>query len=263
MPTEIHPTAIIEDGAQIGEGCKIGPYCVIGKSAQIGDNTSLQSHVVVDSNTIVGSGCRIFPFASIGTQSQDLKHQDGNITYAEVGNNTIIREYVTIHRGTGDGEKTSVGSDCALLALSHVGHNCTVGDNVVPSHNATLGGHVIVGNHANIGGLSAVHQFCRIGDYAMVAGMARLIQDVLPYTIADGAPAHMRIINKIGMERTGHTKDEVKEATTAFKTLFMKKLKLDDAVETLKNDFPESSIVANMLEGVERSADFKRGLARG
>jgi len=259
MATVIDKMAQVHPDAQIGEDCYIGPFCVISAGSKIGDGTSLQSHVVVDGNTTIGKNCKVFPFASIGTQSQDLKWKEGNNCFTTVGDNTMIREYVTIHAGTDDGTYTKVGNNCALLALSHVGHNCEVGNDVVLSHNATLGGHAIIGDHANIGGLSAVHQFCQVGRNAMVAGMARLVQDVLPFTIVEGTPASMRIINKIGMERHGFSKEEISIAQKCYKILFMRKLKLDEALEQINADFPDSDVAKEMVTFAQGAT---RGLAR-
>jgi UDP-N-acetylglucosamine acyltransferase len=259
MATQIDKMAVVHPDAKIGTDCIIGPFCTISAGAIIGDRTTLQSHVVVDGNTTIGNDCRVFPFASIGTQSQDLKWKAGNKCYTTVGNNTIIREYVTIHAGTDDGTTTSVGDHCALLALSHVGHNCEVGNHVVLSHNATLGGHVIVEDHANIGGLSAIHQFCRVGRNAMVAGMARVIQDILPFTIAEGAPAHMRIINKIGMERHGFSKTEIEVANKCYRILFMRDLKLEDAIQQISEEYKESEVAGHILRVAKLAT---RGLAR-
>lgn len=259
MAQEIHPNAVVHPDAKIGVDCKIGPFCTIAASAVIGDRTTLQSHVVVDENTSIGSDCKIFPFATIGTQSQDLKWKPGNVTYTEIGNHTIIREYVTIHSGTDDGTKTVVGDNCALLALSHVGHNCIVGNHVVLSHSATLGGHVIVDDHVNLGGLCAVHQFCRIGRNAMIAGMARLVQDVLPFTIAEGAPAKMKVVNTIGMDRQGFSKAEISVAKNCYKILFMRDLKLEDAIKQIAEEFPNSEVAKTLLSFIAVS---ERNLAR-
>jgi len=259
MAVEIDKLAVVHPKAKLGEDCYIGPFCTISENAVIGDKTRLQSHVVVYGNTTIGNDCRIFPFASIGTQSQDLKWQEGNQCFTTVGNSTIIREYVTIHAGTDDGTTTSVGNNCALLALSHVGHNCTVGNNVVMSHQATLAGHVTVADHANIGGLSAVHQFCQVGRNAMIAGMARVIQDVLPFTIAEGAPANMRIINKIGMERNGYSKDDVSVANKCYRILFMRDLKLQEALEQIESEYADNEVAKEMVSFARTST---RGLAR-
>ena len=259
MTTEIHPNAVVHPNAKIGDNCQIGPFCNIGEFAELGDNCYLQSHIVIDGRTKIGSDCKIYAFASIGSQSQDLKFKEGNITYTEVGSNTIIREYVTIHSGTDDGTITKVGSNCALLALSHVGHNTIVGDHVVLSHNATLAGHVTIADNVNVGGLSAIHQFCKVGKNAMIAGMARVVQDVLPYTICEGAPGASRIINKIGMERSGYDKDDVRAALEAFKIIFKRKLTLEQAIEQLVEMKSERAVIKNIIEFCQNS---DRGLAR-
>lgn len=259
MATYIDPNAVVHPNAQIGEGCHIGPFCTVSEHAKIGANTRLQSHVVVDGYTTIGENCQVFPFASIGTQSQDLKFVEGSICYTTVGDNCKIREYVTIHAGTDHNTTTKVGNNCALLALSHVGHNCEVGNDVVLSHNATLGGHVIVDDHVNVGGLSAVHQFVRIGRNAMVAGMARVVQDILPFTIAEGAPANMRIVNKIGMERCGYDSEATSIARKAFRILFKQGLTVDDATVKLTEEFGDHPVIQEILKEIKLG---ERGLAR-
>ena len=188
-----------------------------------------------------------------------MKYVADTVTHTEIGDRNVIREFVSVHSGTEEGSKTHIGNDCALLAHSHVAHNCTVGDRVVMSHSATLGGHVIIGDYANIGGLSAIHQFCHIGKASMVGGMSRVIQDVLPFTIAEGFPAHMRVINKVGMERAGYSKDEIAEVRKAFRMLFMRELRLETAVSEVKSEFPESGNIDLMIESINSS---QRGLAR-
>lgn len=259
MPTDIHPLATVDPAAQIGDDCKIGPYCTVGPHVELGEGSLLQSHVVLDGRTRIGRGCTIFPFASIGVQSQDLKFTPGNITYTQVGESTIVREHVTIHSGTEDGTSTSVGSHCALLALSHVGHNCLVGDHVILSHGSTLGGHVVIEDYCNLGGLSAVHQFVRIGRNAMVAGMARVVQDVLPFTIAEGTPGVMRSVNRIGMARAGIAEEDIQTVHKAFRIIFKKGLRLDEATERLRLEFPGHQLVQQMIDFIAVSS---RGLAR-
>jgi len=259
MTVEVHPLAVVDPAATIGDGCRIGPFCTVGPLVEIGEGTRLQSHVVIDGRTRVGAHCRIFPFASIGVQSQDLKFRESNITYTEVGDRTIVREHVTIHSGTEDGTATRVGSDCALLALSHVGHNCTVGDHVILSHGATLGGHVVVEDYSNLGGLSAVHQFVRVGRNAMVAGMARVVQDVLPFTIVEGAPAVMRSVNKIGMGRAGIPEEDIRTVHRAFRVVVKRGLRLEAAMEQLEQEYPDHELVCAMVRFARAS---ERGLAR-
>ncbi len=259
MAVEIDKLAEVDPKALLGENCKIGPFCTVGPNVQIGDNTHLRSHVVADGYTQIGTDCDVFPFVTLGIQSQDLKYVPGSVTYTEIGDRNIIREFVSIHSGTEEGSKTIVGNDCAMLAHAHVAHNCKVGNHVVISHSAVLGGHVLIGDHANIGGLSAIHQFCHVGKAAMIGGMCRAIQDVLPFTIAEGFPAHMRVINKVGMERAGYSSDEISEVRKAFRILFMRELRLEEAVRQVEEDFPDSENVRLMVDAINTS---QRGLAR-
>lgn len=256
---EVDKHAVVHPDAQIGDNCVIGPFCTVGPHVTIGNNTVLRSNVVVEGHTTIGEDCDIFPFVTLGIQSQDQKYIPGTMTYTKVGDRNTIREFVSIHSGTEEGTTTSVGNDCSLLAQSHVAHNCTVGNRVVMSHAATLAGHVIIGDYANIGGLSAIHQFCHVGRAAMVGGVCRVVQDVLPFTIAEGFPAHMRVINKVGMERAGYSPAEITEVRKAFRMLFMRELRLEEAVKQVKEEFPDSENVKLMLDAIDSS---QRGLAR-
>ncbi|MBV1879385.1 MAG: acyl-ACP--UDP-N-acetylglucosamine O-acyltransferase [Pseudomonadales bacterium] len=251
--------AVVHKDAEIGENCVIGPFCTVGAHVTIGANTVLRSHVAVEAHTSIGADSDIFPFVTIGIQSQDTKYVPDTITYTKLGARNVIREFVSIHSGTEEGTQTTVGDDCNLLAHSHVAHNCNVGNHVVMSHSATLGGHVVIGDHANIGGLSAIHQFCHIGKASMVGGMSRVIQDVLPFTIAEGFPAHMRVINKVGMERAGYSSIETREVRKAFRILFMREIRLELAVKQVQKEFPGSENVKLMLDAI---ANSQRGLAR-
>ena len=251
--------AVVDPTAEVGDNCVIGPFCTVGPHTRIGPNTHLRSHVVVEPHTTVGSDCDIYPFVTLGMQSQDLKYVKGMVTYTEIGDRNMIREFVSIHSGTAEGTKTSIGNDCTLLTHAHVGHNCIVGNNVIISHGGTAAGHVLIGDHANIGGLAAIHQFCHVGKAALVAGMARVIQDVLPFTIAEGHPAHMRVINRIGMERAGYTAEEISEVRQAFRILFMREIRLEEAVTEVSETLPDSKNVEVMLDAVSAS---QRGLAR-
>lgn len=255
----IDPQAVVHETAEIGENCSIGPFCTIGRNVKIGANSILRSHVVVDDHTDIGSDCDIFPFVTVGIQSQDTKYVPDTVTYTHIGDRNVIREFVSIHSGTEEGSATTIGNDCNLLAHSHVAHNCTVGNHVVMSHSATLGGHVVIGDHANIGGLSAIHQFCHIGLASMVGGMSRVVQDVLPFTIAEGFPAHMRVINKVGMERAGFQSTDIAEVRKAFRILFMREMRLEEAVKQVSSEFPNSANVQLMIDAI---AGSQRGLAR-
>lgn len=259
MTVHINPTSFVHPKAQLGQNVTIGPYCTVSSGAVIGDNTNLHSHVVIDGNTTIGSNGKIFPFACVGLQSQDLKFREGNICYTEIGDNCIIREHVTIHAGTEDGTKTVIGNNCAFLAVSHVAHNCQLGDNIILSHNAIIGGHVHVGDYANIGAQSAVHQFVRIGRHALIAGVARVTQDVAPYTIAEGSPAIMRIVNTVGLKRAGFTSEQINDINTTFKILFKRGHRLEEAVKILQEQYGGSDLVQEMITFIQQS---ERGLAR-
>lgn len=256
---EIDKHAVVHPDADIGDNCVIGPFCTVAAHTKIGANTRLRSHVVLEPYTTLGEDCDVFPFCTIGIQSQDTKYVPGTVTYTSIGDRNVIREFVSVHSGTEEGSATTIGADCNLLAHAHVAHNCAVGDHVVLSHGATLGGHVVIGDHANIGGLSAIHQFSHVGKAAMIAGLAKTNQDVLPFTIAEGHPARMRVINKVGMERAGYTADEISEVRKAFRILFMREMRLEDSVAEVEAAFGQSANVRLMLDAINSS---QRGLAR-
>ncbi len=255
----IDKSSVVAPGAELGTGCIIGPFCTIGPNTKIGERTHLHSHVVVDGYTELGADCTVFPFVTLGVQSQDQKHIEGTKTFTKIGDRNTIREYVSIHSATEEQGVTEVGNDCALLAHSHVAHNCKVGNHVIMSHAATLGGHVVIGEYANIGGLSAVHQFCHVGRAAMVGGMARVTQDVLPFTIAEGFRATMRVVNKIGMERAGYDTTAIREVRLAFRTLFMREFRLEEAVAEVTEKLGHRDYIRIFLDAI---ASSQRGLAR-
>ena len=253
-----HPTAIIHPRAQLGADCEIGPYCVIGEHVRLGDRCRLHSHVVIDGHTKLGAENEIFPFASIGLKTQDLKWK-GGITRTEIGDANTFREYVTIHSATGDGEVTTVGSHNHILAYCHLAHNVTLGSHVIMSNVATLAGHVLVEDHAVIGGLAAVHQFCRIGKFAMIGGCSKVVQDVPPYMIADGNPAETRTINKVGMERHGVTDKAQTAIKKAYKILFREGLSIPNALKKIEEEIKPSPELAHLLQFVRAS---ERGISK-
>ncbi len=202
MENSIHPTAIIEDGATLGEGVKVGPYCVVAATVSLGDNVELKSHVVVEGSTQIGAGTVIFPFAVIGSMTQDKKYKQGEPAKLVIGRNNVIREHVTMNPGHTEPHKmTKIGDNCLFMVASHVAHDCIVGDNVIMANNATLAGHVEVGDCAILGGLSAVRQFVRIGSYAMIGGMSGVEHDVIPYGTVMGERAKLSGLNIVGMKR--------------------------------------------------------------
>ena len=251
----IHPTAVIHPRAQVGANCEIGPYCVIGEHVALGDECRLHSHVVIDGHTTLGKRNEIFPFASIGLKTQDLKWK-GGLTRTQIGDNNTFREYVTIHSATSDGETTIVGSHNHLLAYCHLAHNVVLGNHVIMSNVATLAGHVTVEDHAVIGGLAAIHQFCRIGKMSIVGGCSKVVQDVPPFMLADGNPAETRTVNKVGMERNGVSEEAQSALRQAYKILFREGLTISNALARIEADLPKLPEVVHLVQ-------FARSSARG
>jgi UDP-N-acetylglucosamine acyltransferase len=258
VSTRIHPTAVIDPQAQIGEGCEIGPYCVIGPQVELGPDCWLQHHVSISGPSKIGRGNRFFTFSSIGQQTQDLKYA-GEPTYLEVGDGNTFREFVTVHRGTGQGTKTRIGNGGNFLAYCHIAHDCIVGDNVIFSNNGTLAGHVEVGDHAIIGGLTAVHQFCRIGAYALTGGCSKIVQDVPPFMIADGNPAKVRSYNKVALERHGFADESHRAIKEAYRLIYRSALNLQQAVDQIRSDLPETPEVTQLIAFVTTS---QRGIIK-
>jgi len=254
----VHPTAIVHPGARVGAGCEIGPYCIIGEHVTLGDKCKLYSHVVIGGHTRLGRENQIFPFASIGLQTQDLKWQ-GGVTRLEIGDHNTFRECVTINSATGEGEVTRVGSHNHILAYSHVAHNCLLGDHIIMSNVATLAGHVTVGDYAVIGGLAAIHQFCRIGKVSMIGGCSKVVQDVPPFMMADGNPAETRTINKIGMERNGVSEKAQTAMRQAYKILFREGLTLRNAADQVEKKLPKLKEIRHLVEFVRSS---ERGISK-
>jgi UDP-N-acetylglucosamine acyltransferase len=218
--SHIHPTAIIAPGAVVADDVEIGPYCVIGEHVSLAAGVELKSHVVIDGRTTIGERTRIFPFASIGFETQDMKYK-GEPSSLEIGTDNTIREHVTINPGTeGGGMVTRIGDHCLLMVGAHVAHDCQIGDHVILVNNATLGGHVVMEEHSILGGLSAVHQFVRIGRHAMIGGMSGVERDVIPYGLVMGDRARLNGLNLIGMQRRGFTRDDIQSLRSAYEFLF-------------------------------------------
>lgn len=256
MSSNIHPTAIIEDGAQIGSDVSIGPYSVIGKHVVLDDNVIVHSHVNISGRTHIGSKTEVFPFASLGTKPQDLKFA-GEESQLIIGKNNSIREHVTMNPGTEHGAmKTVVGDNCLFMMACHVAHDCIIGNNVIMANNATLAGHVEVGDYAFLGGLSAVHQFIRIGEHAVVGGMSGVENDIIPYGRVKGERAFLAGLNLIGLERRGFSKDEVKTLQRAFNQLFGDEGTFDQRVEMVSDDFSEDDLVMSIIEFARQKTRF-------
>ncbi|MEO1702069.1 MAG: acyl-ACP--UDP-N-acetylglucosamine O-acyltransferase [Pseudomonadota bacterium] len=218
--TEIHPSAIVEDGSTLGAGVQIGPFCHIGPQVVLGDGVELMSHVVISGRTELGDGCRVYPHAVLGGDPQHVGYR-GEDTGLLVGKNTVIREGVTMNRGMPDARvNTCVGDNCMFLAYSHVAHDCLVGDNVVFANNVMIGGHCTIGDGVIMGGGSGLHQFCRVGHHAFIGGMAGVEFDVIPYGMALGGRAHLGGLNIIGMKRSGMPRSEIHALRHGVKKLF-------------------------------------------
>ncbi len=256
--SKIHPTAIIEDGARLGEECQIGAYACVGPHVTLGNRCILQSHAVIDGHTSLGDECEVFSFACLGKKTQDLKYK-GGVARVEIGSRNAIREYVTIHAATEDGGVTHIGSDCLIQAYCHIAHECTLGDGIIMTSGAMLAGHVQIGDHAVIMGNAGIVPFARVGTMGLVGGYSKLVQDVLPFCIADGNPAELRSINKVKMERLGRSREQIRVVGLAFRKIIRSGLSLEKAIEELRAEFPDSPDVSAMIEFALTS---ERGLAR-
>jgi len=254
----IHPTAVVHPSAEMGPDCEIGPYCVVGENVALGAGCRLHSHVVIGDHTRLGQANEVFPFASIGLQSQDLKWK-GGLTRTEIGSHNTFREYVTINSATGDGEATIVGSNNHVLAYCHIAHNVVVGNNVIMSNVATLAGHVVMEDFAVVGGLAAIHQFCRIGKMSIVGGCSKVVQDVPPFMLADGNPAETRTVNKVGMERNGISEEAQLALRQAFKLLFREGLTIPNALARVVQDLPSLPEIQHLVAFVRASG---RGISK-
>jgi len=255
----IHPTAVISDRAEIAPNVKIGAYAVIGDNVKIGSQTTIGSHVVIEGPTEIGANNRIFPGAVIGLEPQDLKYQGAN-SWVKIGDDNLIREYVTINRATDEGEITEIGNHTLLMACVHVAHNCVIGDEVVIANNVALAGHVHIEEKATIGGVLGIHQFVHIGKLAMVGGMSRIDRDVPPYTLVAGNPARVRSLNLIGLKRRGYSSEDIAQLKKAFRLLYRSSYRLEEALVQLEC-LSDSEVLQHLYHFVKASrSNNRRGL---
>ena len=258
MLANIHPTAVISESAHIGKDVTIGPYCVIGDYVEIGDGSIIGPHAVIDRWTTLGKGCRVFQFASVGAEPQDLKFK-GEKSWTVIGDRTTIREGATIHRATGEGNETRIGSDCLLMAYVHIAHNCTLGNSVIMSNLASCSGHATVEDRVVIGGMAGVHQFVKIGRNAMVGGMSKLVQDVVPYTLVDGHPAKVVGLNNVGISRAGIPLESRRLIKQAYKILYRSGLSLPEAIAVIEQEVDSCDEVEHFLRFLRNA---ERGICR-
>jgi len=258
----IHPSAIIDKSAKLAADVEVGPYAIIGRYVTIGAGTKIGSHSVIGDWTEIGSNNQIFHQTSVGAPPQDLKYR-GEETWTRIGDNNMIREFATIHRGTVTGHaETVVGNNNLLMSYSHVAHDCRVGNGVVMANSATLAGHVTVEDNVILGGLVAVHQFSTIGAYSMIGGGTLIGLDIPPYMIATSGKrdAKLRGLNLIGLKRRGFSDEAITSLKKAYKTLFMAGLKLPEAIARIRSEVTGCAEVDNLLTFIERS---QRGICRG
>jgi UDP-N-acetylglucosamine acyltransferase len=259
----IHPTAIIAKGAVIPESCTIGPYCTIGGDVVLGERCELVSHVVLDGHLTMGNDNRVFSFACLGIAPQDLKYK-GEPTQLVIGDKNDFREYVTISRGTaGGGGVTRIGSNCLIMAYTHIGHDSVIGNGVILANAATLAGHVTVEDYAVVGALNPVHQFCTIGSHAYIGGGTTITQDVLPYSLTSiERNNHAYGINKVGLERRGFTRDEIKQLRAAYRLLQASKLNTSDALAVIREKIASGEFGDKVAYLADFIAKSERGIIK-
>ena len=258
MGSTIHSSAVVAPGAELGADVSIGPFCVVGPNVRLGDGVKLRSHVSVEGHTTLGAGCEVWPFASVGGKTQDLKFK-GGVPRLTVGERTVIRECVTMNCATFDGGVTQVGADCLVMAYSHVAHDCIVGDRVIMANNATLAGHVIVEDDAIIGGLTGIHQFVRIGRMSILGGFTKAVKDIPPYMMADGDPLKVFGPNKVGLERHGISADAQKALKDAYKIVFRTDLTTAKALERIEAELPQVPEIVLFVQFIRAR---ERGIAK-
>src|SRR4051794_7450218 len=256
----IHPTAIVDPSARIAESADIGAYCIIGANVEIGPGTRLIAQVFTDGPLTIGENNTFYPYSSIGAAPQDLKYK-GEHSRVLIGHRNLIREFVTIHRGTeGGGMLTTIGSDVLLQAYAHVAHDCQVGDHAILSHGSTLGGHVTIGDWAVVGAWSGVHQFCRVGRHAMIGGYSVVTQDILPYsTTVSQREIKVFGANRIGLERRGFSNDSIEALQTVFRILTRSGLNTTQALERVREEMTPTAEVDEVSTFIAAS---QRGFAK-
>ncbi len=251
----IHETALVDDEAEIGSGVVVGPYSIVGPRVKVGAGTEIGPHVLLERDTVLGEDCRIYKGAVLGTDPQDLKFQ-GERTVLEVGDRTVIREYATLNRGTSARGRTVVGSDCLLMAYSHVAHDCELGNHVILSNSVNMAGHVVIEDWVIVGGITPIHQFVRIGAHAFVGGGSRIPQDIPPYCRAAGNPPKLYGLNAVGLERRGFSPETRKALKQAYRHVFMSGLNVSQGVSRAEE-------AAELIPEVRHFLGFIKNSERG
>ncbi len=259
----IHPLAVVADGAVVPTSCSIGPFCTVGEHIVLGEGCTLVSHVVLDGHTTLAEGVQVYPFAAVGISPQDLKYK-GEPTRCDIGARTVIRESVTISRGTaGGGGVTRIGSDCLIMAYVHIGHDCQIGEGVILANAATLAGHVTVEDFASVGALNPVHQYCTIGRYAYIGGGTTITQDVLPYSLTSVRRENRAFgLNRVGLERRGFTPEELQQLRAAYRLLQMSHLNTTQALEAIREKVANGEFGERVAYLAEFIAKSERGVIK-
>lgn len=259
MGVEIHPSAIVSPRAKIAEGVQVGPFSTIGENVTIGRDTIIGSHVVIDGHTVLGERNKIFPFVSLGLPPQDVNYR-GEDTRLIIGDENIIREFVTINRATTKEYKvTRVGDKNYLMAYAHIAHDCTLGNLIIMSNAATLGGHIEIGDHAIVGGLVAIHQFVRIGAYAFIGGKSAIVKDIPPFMMAAGDRARLFGLNQIGLKREGFSQEKIQNLKRAYQIIWRDHHLLKEAMEVVRREIPPFGELDQLLDFLSSS---ERGVVR-
>ncbi len=247
----IHPTAIVSETAELGTDVEVGPYSIIEDGVRVGDGCRIGSHVVLKTSVTIGSGCQLDVGVVLGSEPQDRKFQ-GEQSFVRIGDNNIIREYVTIHRATGEGEATLVGNGNFLMAYCHLGHNVQIGNDVMIAGYTGLSGHCVVHDSAVLGGLTGLHQYVTVGTMAMIGGCARIAQDVPPFMMAVGNPGMIVGLNSVGLRRHGVDQDEEKALRRVYRMLYRSDLNTSDAIAAIREQVPQTDRVRELIEFMER-----------
>lgn len=255
---KIHPSAIVHPKAKIGDEVEIGPFSLIGENITIGQKTKIGAYVILNGWTTIGKNCTIHMGCIIGHEPQ-IKGYEEKEAYVIIGDNNIIREYVTIHRGWKEKEKTTLGNDNYIMANVHIAHNCQIGSGIIMANYAALSGHVIVEDKAVISGLVGIHQFCRIGTYAMIGGISKIVQDVPPYMSANGNPAIIHGLNIVGLRRAGFSQNIRRDLKTAYRILYRLGLNTSTALTKIEQEIPPSQEINHLIQFIKES---KRGICR-
>jgi UDP-N-acetylglucosamine acyltransferase len=258
MPTEIHETAIVHPGAQIGDGTSIGPYSIIGEHVVLGRECWVGSSVLIEGHTSLGVNNKVFHGAAIGTIPQDLKYE-GAQSYVKIGDNNVMREYVTINCATDEGESTVIGNENLLMAYVHVAHNCILGDHVILANSVNLAGHVIIQDYAIIGGVVPVHQFVNIGAHSFIGGGSRIAKDIPPFVKVAGNPPRIGGINTVGLQRRGFTNEQISQIKQAYKYLYRSDLNVSQALELIENELSRTPEVMMLVDFINES---RRGITK-